>query len=121
MEPIDGTRPPLDSPLDWFLKVPPADLFEALAEDSSLLADIRDEIKRRLLPAALGATGAYPEGKLGDDDEGQLSLGIVAKDGQVRIFFGKKISWFALPPPAALGLAQAIMTTAHAAQGGRPQ
>jgi len=35
----------------------------------------------------------YPDGKLGDDDEGVLKMVIYANKGRCVIDFGKKTSW----------------------------
>jgi hypothetical protein len=45
----------------------------------------------------LGATGKFPRGSLGPEDEGELRMG-VAHDihGDVHISFGKSIMWFAM-------------------------
>jgi len=58
----------------------------------------------------LGATGAYPEGKLNKDDEGALQFGIArGGDGLVHINFGKPVAWFAIPPNDAKQLAALLM------------
>jgi hypothetical protein len=60
----------------------------------------------------LGATGKFPEGKLNEDDEGELTMG-VANDGKlVHVNFGKPVHWFAVPPDKALELASLL--TGHA-------
>jgi len=41
----------------------------------------------------LGATGKFPQGKLKNDDEGELRMAIFEKDGKIVINFGKKLSW----------------------------
>jgi len=67
----------------------------------------------------LGATGQFPDGKLNEDDEGQLQLAVAAKDGNVIIAFGKSVSWMAMPPEDAKRLAEAIAKRAdEAAKGG---
>jgi hypothetical protein len=62
-----------------------------------------------------GATGRFPRGKLNEDDEGELALGI-ARDpdtGHVHIRFGSPVAWFALPPEEAIEFAQAILRKAR--------
>jgi len=99
----------------WFLKAPPPDVFEAFAEDPSLLDVIRGELKRRL-QRTLGPTGTYPAGQLNPADEGGLQIGIKAEGGIVLLLFGATISWLALPPEQAMAVAQALMAAAHTAQ-----
>lgn len=60
----------------------------------------------------LGATGKFPEGKLTDDDEGEIRLAIGAKDGNVVIDFGQPVCWTAMPPDAALKFAAALIEKA---------
>ena len=61
-----------------------------------------------------GATGKFPEGKLGPDDEGELTLGIAAdpKNNIVRIEFGKPVAWVGLPPDKAIQFANVIIAKA---------
>jgi hypothetical protein len=64
----------------------------------------------------LGATGRFPEGKLNDDDEGELRLGVAYDklDGIVRIEFGKPVAWVGLPPSQAIEFARVILKHAGA-------
>jgi len=63
-----------------------------------------------------GPTGDFPKGKVGEDDEGGIQLGIAwdGKAGIVRIVFGKKISWLGMEPPEAINFAKAILAKAGA-------
>lgn len=60
----------------------------------------------------LGATGRYPDGKLNEDDEGELALKIGVKDGNVVLDFGKPVAWFAMPPDLAVDLAERLIARA---------
>lgn len=64
----------------------------------------------------LGASGAFPDGKLNRHDEGELRLA-VGRDanGLVRVEFGKPVAWLALPPNEAKELAALLMR--HAGGG----
>lgn len=44
----------------------------------------------------LGATGRFPEGKLNENDEGELRAGITIHKGKMVINFGKPVTWLAL-------------------------
>ena len=57
----------------------------------------------------LGATGKFPKGKLIEEDEGELRLAVGHKEGNVIVDFGKPVAWFALPPDAAMNLAEKLM------------
>ena len=50
----------------------------------------------------LGATGKFPQGKLNQDDEGELRLAVSSAGDLVRIDFGKAITWLAMPPDEAI-------------------
>lgn len=44
-----------------------------------------------------GPIGSYPRGKMNDDDEGGLQIGVaVDPEGRVVINFGSPVTWFAL-------------------------
>lgn len=64
----------------------------------------------------IGATGDFPQGKLNDSDEGALrmAIGYDARDGIVRVDFGKPVAWLGLPPPEAVGLARLLLRHAGA-------
>lgn len=44
-------------------------------------------------PERIGATGDFPNGKLNDDDEGELTMGVGVSDGRIIVQFGKPIRW----------------------------
>ncbi len=60
-----------------------------------------------------GATGKFPHGKLGDDDEGALKMAISGRDGNVTINFGKPVAWLAMPPDQAITFASLIVAKAN--------
>jgi hypothetical protein len=64
----------------------------------------------------VGATGTFPDGQLNDDDQGalQMAIGRDPADGLVHVDFGKPISWFALPPDAAINMARSLLRHAGA-------
>jgi len=62
----------------------------------------------------LGPTGEFPDGKLGPEDEGEIALEVSHGAGVVKIDFGTKVRWIALPAGEALGFAQLIAV--HAGQ-----
>lgn len=80
-------------------------------------ADLDPERLRQFQPwnkRVLGTTGAFPEGRLGEDDEGELRFGI-ARDGDiVRLDFGKPVAWMGLPSATAVELGKMLLTKAGA-------
>jgi hypothetical protein len=64
-------------------------------------------------PGTEGATGEFPDGKITEDDEGELefSVGPLA-NGLVGVKFGKPVAWMALPPDTAIELATMLVESA---------
>ncbi len=62
----------------------------------------------------LGATGAFPAGKLHPTDEGELRLAVGHASGNVVIQFGKPVRWLGLPKAEALQFADMIRQHAEA-------
>jgi len=56
-----------------------------------------------------GATGAFPEGKLDEHDQGQLRMLVSHDEKNVRLDFGKSVAWIAMPTNEALTIAFAIL------------
>ena len=56
----------------------------------------------------LGATGQFPQGKLDESDEGELTLAVTRVGDVVRIDFGKSVAWLAMSPEDAMGLASLL-------------
>jgi hypothetical protein len=69
---------------------------------------------KRGFNAKMGATGRHPYGKLGADDEGELTVAMTAdhRQGVVRMAFGKPVAWLALPAGHARRLATLLMDKA---------
>ena len=61
---------------------------------------------------ALGATGEFPEGKVSEDDEGELQLAVGRQGGKVIISFGKAVSWIGIDPGQAEELGNIIIKKA---------
>ena len=61
----------------------------------------------------LGATGKFPEGKLGADDEGEIQFAIGEQNGLVAIDFGKPVQWIAMKPQQAADLASLLLSRAR--------
>lgn len=81
--------------------------------DAADLLHFKPWNKRPPVPK-LGATGAFPEGKLHKGDEGELRMAVGrGKDGNVHIDFGKDVAWLALPPNEAKTLAALLMRHAN--------
>lgn len=62
----------------------------------------------------LGATGTYSDGKISEDDKGDLRIAIAADRSNkiVRIEFGTPTTWLGLPKESAKELADSLMSKA---------
>ena len=56
-----------------------------------------------------GATGKFPQGKLNDEDEGELRTIIRTEGKNIIIEFGKPVAWLALPKEDAIALGMALI------------
>jgi hypothetical protein len=58
----------------------------------------------------LGATGKFPDGRLNDDDQGELraALAVDRKKNRLLIQFGKPVAWLVLTREGAEELAKMI-------------
>lgn len=61
-----------------------------------------------------GPTGDFPQGKLNEDDEGGLQIGVTTESGKVVIEFGIPVRWVAMAPDQAIELAKIITQRAEA-------
>jgi len=65
----------------------------------------------------LGATGKFPQGKLTDDDLGELNLAVTIFDEKVVVHFGKSVEWIGFDPDQAIQLATEILKMAGNIKG----
>jgi hypothetical protein len=61
----------------------------------------------------LGATGRFPDGKLDEDDQGELMMSVSHRQGLVYIKFGGPVTWLAMRPSDAIELAQTLIRHAE--------
>lgn len=55
----------------------------------------------------------YPDGPLGQDDEGALNFGVYTQDGRVIMDFGKDLSWLGFDADSALALGEVLIKRAN--------
>lgn len=60
----------------------------------------------------LGATGEFPQGKLTEQDEGEIRMAVGAANGKVVIDFGQPTAWVGMDPLQARELAASLMEKA---------
>lgn len=56
----------------------------------------------------LGATGKFPEGKLNDNDEGEIKMAVGVENKKVIINFGKQVAWVGFSSEQARELAESL-------------
>lgn len=61
----------------------------------------------------LGATGKYPDGKLNDDDQGEIKIGVTVKDNKVVLAFGKHVEWIGFTREQAIQIGQTLIDRAR--------
>lgn len=64
----------------------------------------------------LGATGEFPEGKLTEQDEGEIKIAVTDYQGKVIINFGTQVTWIGFTPELAELLAQSLLEKAAKAR-----
>ena len=78
--------------------------------------DDKVEVSEDDQPPKLGPTGEYPDGKISEEDEGQIQLAVgVTKGGDVFMDFGVKVKWLAFDPQEAIEIAKMIAVNAQKA------
>jgi len=80
--------------------------------DDEQAQDKRREFIRDFM-GELGATGKFPQGKLTEQDEGELMFGVTKKDGKVVIEFGKSVRWIGLDKAQAIDLGNLLIKRAN--------
>ena len=64
------------------------------------------------VPREFGATGRFPDGKIHPDDEGELTMGITLREGNVILAFGKEVAWLGMGADLAETLGQKLIEKA---------
>lgn len=79
-------------------------------------ARISDVLKRLVEQGEGTAKRAYPKGRMGGDDEGELAfaVGVDEKHGTVVLNFNKPVSWMGMYPQDAMKLAALLIEKARA-------
>jgi len=57
----------------------------------------------------------YPEGKLNEEDEGEIGVAIGIENGNVIVMFPKPVAWLGLPPEQAMEMGRTLIKRAREA------
>ena len=66
---------------------------------------------------ALGATGQFPQGKLNEDDEGEIAIGIARDGNKVLLNFGQPVAWIGFDADQAIQIATDLVKRAGEIKG----
>jgi len=61
---------------------------------------------------AIGATGSFPDGKLNENDEGEIAIAITKSNGNVVIDFGMQVHWIGFTTAQAIGIGELLIKRA---------
>jgi uncharacterized protein YcgL (UPF0745 family) len=99
---------------DFFSKPQPGKTMDDIARDLVNEQKI-DTAAERIKEHKLGPTGQFPDGKLDENDEGEIAIGAVVFRGRVILNFGKPISVIGFTPQQAEELARDLLRKAREA------
>jgi hypothetical protein len=51
----------------------------------------------------------FPDGKLNEEDEGEVGIAIGIKDGRVIVMFPKPVAWFGLPGEQSIEMGRTLI------------
>ena len=77
-----------------------------------ILSDALGNRINESLEQKLGATGRYPDGKVSEQDEGEIVFAVAGHNGKVFIDFGKPVHSLGMNPDQALQLAALLVEKA---------
>lgn len=78
------------------------------AEIMARMGELFNQQRANVRPV-LGATGQFPEGKLNDDDEGEIRIAIGSTEGKVVMDFGKPVAWIGFTPEQARDVSELLL------------
>jgi hypothetical protein len=73
--------------------------------------DNKSVIEQVLRENLLGETGEFPDGKLSEDDGGEIAMAIGTHGETIIIKFGKQVSWIGISVDAAVELIAVLQKT----------
>lgn len=80
------------------------------ADQSKRLNDLLNQDKTA---SSLGATGNFPDGKLNENDEGEIMVGITSAEDRVILNFGKPVHWIGFTKDQAKQIAESLLKHAN--------
>ena len=91
--------------------------FNESSQLSRLRAELEGQMRRH--HEKLGATGRFPQGKLCNEDEGEIKIGITCdiSTATVMIAFGKPVEMIGFTADQAVDLANLILARADEVRG----
>ena len=68
----------------------------------------------------LGATNKFPDGKLTEQDQGEIKIAIITADDKIVIEFGQPVRWIGMSPKQAIDLSHNLLKHSHKLTGKQP-
>jgi hypothetical protein len=81
--------------------------------ESELSDEVRAAFEKALAEGVFGPTGNFPDGKLTNNDEGELAFGVTAYHGKVLVNLGEPIASLGMSPKQARDLALLLRKLAN--------
>ena len=69
----------------------------------------KEEIEVLRKELGLGSTGNFPDGKMSEDDKGELKFAVLTRNNNVMIIFGQPVSWLDLSKDTAKELVKGLI------------
>lgn len=61
----------------------------------------------------LGSTGRFPNGKLNNEDQGEIKIGVTISEEKVILAFGKPVEWIGFTREQAIQIGQTLIDRAR--------
>lgn len=74
--------------------------------------DTNEILKQMAEENDLGSTNNFPEGKLTENDEGEIKLAVGITNGKIIMNFGEPVSWIGFNADQAIDIAIALLSQA---------
>lgn len=77
------------------------------------MVDGTDDYEALMKRLKLGATGKFPEGKLNENDQGELRAALIVNQGRLVLLFGKPVEFLAMTKEQAIAMGQGLIKKAQ--------
>ena len=90
------------------------DIPEPSEQEQKHFEEIMKQHKKKLDNLKPGETGKFPNGKLNEDDKGEIRINLIFEKDNIIIDFGERpITWIGFTKPQALDLGEKLIVMAN--------